>query len=143
VGWSDDSNSISSSYFLITSEPNDGNEPNDGSGLNNGYGTPLTDAQMKQQASFVGWDFVLETANGPNDIWAICEDASYPKLAWQFIAGDLDNDKDVDFTDFAMMGNKWMQVDSNLYCGGSDLTGDGLVDWDDLAALAENWLHTQ
>ena len=104
-------------------------------------GTGMTTAQMKQQASFVGWDFVWETINGTEDIWAICENVSYPKLAWQFVAGDSDNDKDVNFIDFAAMGNKWMQADSNLYCGGSDLTGDGLVNWKDLAALAENWLQ--
>jgi hypothetical protein len=101
-------------------------------GPNNGYGTPLTDGQMKHQASFVGWDF--------NDIWAICEGASYPKLAWQFIPGDSDNDKKVDFIDFAEMGLKWLQSDSNLYCGGKDLTGDEWVDLEDLALLCENWM---
>ncbi|MGA2070051.1 MAG: hypothetical protein ABSG97_01775 [Sedimentisphaerales bacterium] len=39
------------------------------------------------------------------------------------------------------MGNKWMQADSTLYCGGEDLTGDGLVNLDDLAALVEHWLQ--
>jgi hypothetical protein len=28
-------------------------------------------------------------------------------------------------------------------CDGTDLTGDGLVNWKDLAALAENWLDAQ
>jgi len=120
--------SISSSYFLITS------------GLDNGYGEPLTDAQMKQQSSFAGWDFVWETINGPNDIWAICEDVNYPKLAWQFLVGDSDNDKDVDFIDFAAMGLKWQQADSTLYCGGSDLTGDGVVNMNDLDVFVDNWL---
>ncbi len=119
---------ISGSYFL------------DVAGPNNGYGTPLTDSQMKQQSSFVGWDFVWETVNGPNDIWVICEGVSYPKLAWQFIAGDSDNNKDVDFADFALMGRKWRQADSTLYCGGTDLTGDEFIDLDDLAVLTGNWL---
>ena len=42
------------------------------SGPNNGYGAPLTDAQMKQQSSFVGWDFV--------NIWDISEGVTYPFL---------------------------------------------------------------
>jgi hypothetical protein len=46
----------------------------------------------------------------------------------------------VDFSDFAMLSSKWMQADSNLYCGGSDLTGDSFVDLDDLDAFVENWL---
>ncbi|MGA2069869.1 MAG: GLUG motif-containing protein [Sedimentisphaerales bacterium] len=54
---------ISNSYFLNTAGPN------------NSIGVPLTDTQMKQQASFTGWDF--------NNIWTINEDANYPKLAWQ------------------------------------------------------------
>jgi hypothetical protein len=105
-------------------------------------GTGKTTTQMQTQSTFTdsGWDFVWETANGPNDIWAICEGVSYPKLAWQFIAGDSDNDKDVDFADFAPLANKWMQADSNLYCGGADLTGDGWVDLADLGELANNWL---
>jgi hypothetical protein len=116
------------SYFLSTAGPS------------NGAGTPLTDSQMKQQASFANWDFVWETANGPNDVWAICEGISYPKLAWQFIPGDFDNNKDVNFIDFAAMGLKWQQADSTLYCGGNDLTGDGFIDLNDLAAFVENWL---
>ncbi|MGA2091975.1 MAG: GLUG motif-containing protein [Sedimentisphaerales bacterium] len=103
-------------------------------------GTGLTTVQMKQQASFVGWDFVWETANGPNDVWAICEGVSYPKFAWQFIPGDFDNNKYVDFSDFAILAAKWMQTDSTLYCGGTDLTGDGLVDIRDLAVFVHHWL---
>jgi hypothetical protein len=106
-------------------------------------GTGKTTAEMKTESTFTsaGWDFVWETVNGPNDIWAICEGVSYPKLAWQFIVGDSDNDGDVDFVDFALMGLKWMQTDSHLYCGGMDLTVDGWVDLNDLAALADNWLQ--
>jgi hypothetical protein len=112
----------------------------DEAGPNNGYGTPLTDAQMKQQASFYRWDFVWETANGTDDIWAICEGVSYPKLAWQYIVGDSDNDKNVDFVDFSRMAPKWLQADSNFYCGGTDLTGDGWVDWNDLVIMCDYWL---
>jgi hypothetical protein len=52
------------------------------SGPANGYGEPLTDAQMKQQASFVGWDFAGETKNGKEDIWSIEEGIDYPRLNW-------------------------------------------------------------
>jgi hypothetical protein len=38
--------------------------------INNGIGTPLTAAQMKQQANFDGWDF--------DNVWSI--DNSYPFL---------------------------------------------------------------
>jgi hypothetical protein len=107
-------------------------------------GTGKTTAQMQTQSTFTdaGWDFVWETVNGPNDIWTICEGVSYPKLAWQFVVADFDNDRDVNFTDFALMGNKWHQADSTfLYCGGKDLTGDEWVDLEDLDTFVENWLQ--
>jgi hypothetical protein len=38
-------------------------------------GTGRTTAQMKQQASFMGWDFVKT--------WTICEGRDYPRLRWE------------------------------------------------------------
>lgn len=45
------------------------------SGPDTGTSSPLTDASMKLQASFVDWDFV--------DIWTICESRDYPRLQWE------------------------------------------------------------
>jgi hypothetical protein len=58
-------NSIYNSFFLQGSWPD------------NNCGQPLTNEQMKQQASFVGWDF--------NNIWRISQGVDYPKLARQLI----------------------------------------------------------
>ena len=106
-------------------------------------GTGKSTTEMKTESTFTGagWDFMGETANGTDDIWAICEGASYPKLAWQSLTGDSDNDGDVDFRDFALMGRKWRQTDPNAYCGRADFTGNGFVDLDDLAVLADHWLQ--
>ncbi len=62
------SGSVTSSYFLDTAGPDNGN------------GTSLTDAAMKQQSSFVGWDFVDETANGTHEIWQMPQGGGYPEL---------------------------------------------------------------
>jgi len=70
VGFNSSGTINNSCYFPVT-------EPD------NGLGTMLTDAQMKQQKSFIGWDFIGETVNGPNDVWWINESVSYPKLYWQ------------------------------------------------------------
>jgi len=57
---------IDNCYFLDTSGPD------------NGYGTPLTDAQMKQQSSFIGWDF-------DTPIWELCPETNdYPHLWWEY-----------------------------------------------------------
>lgn len=45
-------------------------------------GTPLTAAQMMQQASFSGWDFWGTDADGVDNRWFMPAD-SFPVLAWQ------------------------------------------------------------
>jgi hypothetical protein len=47
----------------------------DGGGSENGNGTPLSKEQMKQRASFAGWDF--------DSIWTISEGKTYPRLRWE------------------------------------------------------------
>ena len=54
------------SYFLIKAEAG---------GPDNHLGVALTQAQMKQEASFVGWDF--------DKTWTICEGKDYPRLRWE------------------------------------------------------------
>jgi hypothetical protein len=109
--------SISHSYFLITSGPA------------NGAGTPLTDMQMKQQASFVGWDF--------NDVWHICEVVNYPKLKWQILPGDIVCPDGVDFYDLAELCEQWLveEIPADLAPPG----GDGIVDFADFAVFANQW----
>jgi The GLUG motif len=118
------------------------------SGPNNGAGTPLTDSQMKQQASFVGWDFVGETVNGTEDIWWILENITYPKLNWQrklppdsnngdggIYFPDYNFDNFVDFTDFAIFANAWLTENPFI-----SLDGDNDVDIDDLKIFCDYWL---
>ncbi len=132
LGWNY-SGTISNSFWDVNS-----------SGLSwSAGGTGKSTAEMKTQSTFTsaGWDFVLEIANGTEDIWTICEGANYPKLVWQSMNGDSDNDGDVDFADFALMGLKWRQTDAYPYCNRADFTGNGLVNLDDLVVLVDNWLH--
>jgi The GLUG motif len=51
----------------------------------NGDGPSLSEAAMRRQSSFVGWDFAGETENGTDDIWTICEGQDYPRLWWEEI----------------------------------------------------------
>ncbi len=57
---------IVNSYFLAQA---------DGGGPDNGLGFVLSDAQMRQQASFTDWDF--------ENVWMICEGQDYPRLQWE------------------------------------------------------------
>jgi len=117
-----------------------------------------TTAEMQDVNTFlvVGWDFVGEAGNGPNDIWAICSNdcgaADYPKLAENLEIpsplGELLDANGVDFIDYAIFADCW----NDTGCGGqyavigqacgSDLTGDGIVDMADLKAFVEDWMFT-
>jgi len=113
-----DRGSINNCYFLATSGPD------------NGYGEPLTDEQMKQQASFTGWDFTT--------IWAICEGTNYPRLRWQIpLTGDFVCPDGVDFDDFAVFANQWLlkKLPADVAPGG----GDGIVNFIDYAVFADGW----
>jgi hypothetical protein len=55
-------------------------DPSEGGGPNNGLGVPLTDARMKQQTSFLNWNF--------KNTWRICEGKDYPRLWWESVDCD-------------------------------------------------------
>ncbi|MGD1042982.1 MAG: GLUG motif-containing protein [Sedimentisphaerales bacterium] len=120
-------NSIfSGCYYLITSGPNDG------------FGTPLTEAQMKLKASFAGWDFSGETANGTNDFWWLCnEGLEYPRLWWQYLPGDIACPGMVGIEDLAVLCEQWLlsEIPADVVPSG----GDGIVNFVDFAVFAEQW----
>ncbi|MCJ7777305.1 MAG: hypothetical protein MUP16_03225, partial [Sedimentisphaerales bacterium] len=108
-------------------------------------GTGLNTAQMMQQASFTGWDFTNETANGTNNYWRMCVDGvDYPRLNWESIAGDFACPDGVSMEDLSYFVERWLLADCTLdnnYCGGVDINGSGVVNMLDFAAFADNWLE--
>ena len=139
---------IHHSYFL---------SPTDGGGPDNGFGLPLTAEQMKQQANFIDWDFVGESANGTDDFWDICDGTNYPRLAWQIpIAGDFNCPDGVDWFDLSLLCEYWLfeELSADVAPNGGDgfvnfldwaIFADGwqtTVDFDDLADFADQWLKT-
>ena len=96
---------------------------------------------MKQQSSFVGWDFVLESDNGSEDIWTIHEHVDYPKHVWPLV--NLVGWYEVDFTDFAFFATHWMMTDCNDVddCNGVDLDFSDSVDAKDLKIFCDHWLE--
>jgi hypothetical protein len=112
-----------------------------GIGCDNNNGK--TTDRMQTASTFLeaGWDFHDESANGVEDIWSICDGRDYPQFAWQFLIGDFDGDIRVDFMDFALFAERWLESDNRFFwCHGTDLTNDGKVDFDDLRVFAGNWL---
>jgi hypothetical protein len=102
-------------------------------------GTGQDTAALQRQTTFTdaGWDFVGEDENGSEDIWRLCNQGSeYPKLVWQYLPGDFLCPDYVDFLDFAQLGRWWLDPDP---CA-ADLTGDGIINAQDLIVESYNWL---
>ncbi len=107
-------------------------------------GTGLTTAQMKQQTSFSGWDFLGESANGVNEIWRMCTDGvDYPRLSWEFArGGDVACGDGVNLADLAALAAHWLtsaQHDPAAFNRACDANGDEQIDLADFAILSENW----
>jgi hypothetical protein len=113
--------SIQSCYYLRLS---DGGVPN------NGIATELTDAQMRQQSSFVDWDFFGEVINGTGELWKM---NGYPVLSWQIPVG---------MQEFALLGSFWGEPNCQpgQLCSTVDWYTDGHIDIKDLAQLCRSWL---
>ena len=111
-----------------------------GIGCDDTHGKTTAQMQMKGMFFSAGWDFVEESVNGTENIWSICEGQNYPQFARQFRTGDFNNDTRVNFKDFAILAERWLERDNPFFwCRGTDLTDDGEVNYDDLKVFAENW----
>jgi len=108
-------------------------------------GIPKSTAEMRTRSTFTdaGWDFIGETANGTEDIWAICEGTNYPRFVWQIPMGDIVCPDGVNSLDFAVLARYWHETDCAALddCEGADIDLSGGVDFGDFAAVAESWLR--
>lgn len=76
--------------------------------------TGLPTANLKVQGLYIsqGWDFINETTNGTDDVWAIIENVTYPRFASECIdppAGDVNGDCKLDLLDFAELSEDWLK----------------------------------
>jgi sugar lactone lactonase YvrE len=65
------------------------------------------------------------------------------RLAFLEITTDIDQDGRVDFIDFAHLASSWRDSPcdwDNLWCHRTDLTGDGIVNLNDLLRICDRWL---
>jgi hypothetical protein len=72
--------------------------------VTNVAGLPTAEMQIKITFTDAGWDFV--------EIWLINEGATYPVLR-QEIRSDLNGDGGVDFADFAIFADHWLEGKGN------------------------------
>ena len=107
-------------------------------------GTGLPTDQMKQKASFEGWDFVGESANGTSDIWRMCvDDVTYPRLSWEYsINSDFTCPDGVNMIDFSILAQAWQSTPTDENWDSTcDLDGDEHIGAGDLAIACEQWME--
>jgi len=141
VGYNDEAIIKTSFWDIHTSGRNNmcGREQY-GIGCDDANGKTTAGMQTKGAFFSAGWDFVVESVNGTEDIWCICEGLDYPQFVWQFRLGDFNNDTRVDFRDFAIFAERWLESDNSFFwCRGADLTNDRKVNFDDLKEFTKNW----
>ncbi|MFA6175831.1 MAG: PASTA domain-containing protein, partial [Phycisphaerae bacterium] len=102
-------------------------------------GTGKTTVQMKMLSTFIdaGWDFIYETDNGFEDYWRMCVDGvNYPKLSWEFKAGDFGCPDGVDIYDLAVFVDQWLfeELSYDLY-----QDNQNIVNLLDFGVIANNW----
>ncbi|MHC4867312.1 MAG: dockerin type I domain-containing protein [Planctomycetota bacterium] len=64
---------------------------------------------------------------------------SIETFGFDYVPGDYNGDYFVDFVDFAALAQWWLETDCKG-CGGTDLTGDGQIQLDDLDEFTDLWL---
>ena len=100
-------------------------------------GTGKTTEEMHTITTFsdVAWDFI--------NTWTICDGINYPVLLWQIPVADFLCPDGVNFIDFALFAQHWLDRPcgtANYYCQGTDLDRSGSVDLRDLEIFTDNWL---
>ncbi len=113
----------------------------DGNGCDDSNGK--TTQEMKTQSTFadVGWDFIGEIVNGPNDVWTIKEGVDYPQLVWPLV--NLVGWYEVDGLDFVYFASRWRDENcgDSDDCDGVDFDFLGVVDWRDFSVFCNHWLE--
>ncbi|MFA5251860.1 MAG: hypothetical protein WC454_04670 [Phycisphaerae bacterium] len=129
--------------------------------INRDYLAPNKPAWSWHVESFEGFaDYTIEILDGnPGALEADCEDflnnsGGYIGF-WHYTVVDelnidpnywncdLDDDNDVDFSDYSLWSARWTNDDctsANSWCDGSDLNKNGHVDYADLKLFADAWL---
>ncbi len=126
---------ISQCYFL---------QANEGGGPDNGLAIPQTAAQLKQVATYEGWDFVGETLYGTSDYWRMCVDGlAYPRLSWQYAhRGDFVCPDGINTGDLTALAASWLssEHDGQNYHVSVDADCSGSIDLADFTIMAAHWL---
>jgi len=66
---------------------------------------------------------------------------------WTFttdVSADINRDRKVNLTDYAVLAGKWASIDcneTNNWCEKADIDRSGVVDFNDLFVMAQNWLE--
>ena len=96
-------------------------------------------ANWKKTGSNLWGDLNQNTIVDTKDIFAFTEDWLYKTTWYKPVAADIDNDKIINFDDFAILSYQWGWLGRRL---AADLNNDWTVDEFDMIILMQYWLET-
>jgi len=95
---------------------------------------------LEQDCNYPNWcggaDFDYKGSVDFNDFAIFAQN-----WGWTKILADIDADGDIDLSDYAILANQWEEAPGFPSADVTPDTGDGIVDFWDLAAMAEHWLE--
>jgi len=119
-------------------------------GIGNGsdpnvIGETTENMQIASTFTDVGWEFVdpNEGVADPNGVWRMCVDGvDYPRLAWQYPAGDFVCPDGVELYDYALLSSLWLITPNDpAWHDFYDIYADGIIDALDLGVMHDNWMN--
>ena len=146
--------SISGKYALVGAKGGDGNEVWSGAVyvFRRSGNTWIQKAKLTASDGSLGDEFGVSVSyDGDSAVvgaWGDNPNGSYSGSAYVFEqvlcpTADLDGDCEVDFSDFAILGNQWMKPPGNPSADIAPEGGDGKVDFLDLAVMTGQWLQAE
>ena len=100
--------------------------------------------QIASTFTDAGWDFADPNIGiaDPNGIWRMCVDGlDYPRLAWQYPAGDFSCPDGVELFDYAILSSLWLATPTDpAWHEVYDLYADDIINASDLSIMHDNWL---
>jgi hypothetical protein len=142
---------ISDDKVVIGADYNDANEPDSGSAYVFRFNDPNWNQENKLFASdgttgdYFGQSVGISGNRTIIGTYYDDDNGNNSGSAYIFglslYSGDLDFDNDVDFVDYSLFAEYWLETGCGpCACDGADITGNSQVDKNDLKELCANWL---
>jgi hypothetical protein len=118
--------------------------PAEGFTLRTGFSTVSADVSTMSGKNITLVFLLIGDSNDPVRAGVVVDNIQgFAAPVARAITADLDDSGKVDFNDFRVFAERWLNADCNepTHCGGADFDLNGIVDWADFKIFADGWLQ--